>query len=85
MARKLTPRAQQLGMAFEAAIHEGEAFAFDIRLGDGLVVIFLELGFELKEFELAGAARHEEENHIARARGEMPWFGPERIGWLEIG
>ena len=69
--RELADRPQQLGMFLGEDIHERESASLDERVGDRLAAIFLKLGLEVEELELAGAAGHEEVDHALGPRGEM--------------
>ena len=41
-------------------IHEGKSLAFDVRLGDGLIVVLLQCRLVVKQFQLARGAGHEQ-------------------------
>jgi hypothetical protein len=77
--RRRVLRAEQLRPWLERTVHEGEALALDVRVGNRLAVEFVEARFVVEEFELRRAAGHEEVDDVG-AGGEMAGFRGERVG-----
>ena len=74
--RELAAAPQQ----FRVLLDEGEPFVLDVRLGNDLPIQFLKLGLGVEQLELAGAARHEQENDTLRLGGEVTIPRGEGVG-----
>jgi len=75
---ELAARAEELRAV--RAIHEGEAFALNEGLGDGLAVERDEARLVVEELKLARAAGHEEVDDVLGAGSEVRGLRGHRIG-----
>src|SRR3954470_5246236 len=82
---EVSPGAEQLRFLFRESVHEGEALARHERVGNRLIIKFLQRRLIVVEFELTRRPGHEKVDDALGRRGKIQLSGGKNLFVIEQG